>query len=334
MAHVRLFAGLRELAGTPVVDIPGSTVEEILALATDRYGSDFRRGLANARIWVNGDPSEADRVVGPEDEVALLPPVSGGATPAPEVRFLAPFAAAIVLLVANAIDNPVWFVAALVGVGAAWAWDISENGVTSGSALRVPLLVAVFAGAVIPYAWNVGRGDAAGIGLAILVAILTVMIQGVIVSATRDFTSIAVALTASVVAAAGTGSLVIARIATTSGQKWIWMFLLMVIAGRGVAAFLIGRVSAPALDPLSGSVVATIVMGVVGALIWDLNGFAAFLVAILVAVVLIVGAAFSSLLGTREVYFTQAVPGVLSDVGAGLLAAMMFLPVARLLLPV
>ncbi|HDK45742.1 MAG TPA: MoaD/ThiS family protein, partial [Actinobacteria bacterium] len=315
MAHVRLFAGLRELAGTPVVDIPGSTVEEILVLATDRYGSDFRRGLANARIWVNGDPAEADRVVGPEDEVALLPPVSGGATLAPEVRVLAPFAAAIVLLGANAIDNPVWFVAALVGVAAAWAWDVSENGVASGSALQVPLLVAALAGAVIPYAWNVGRGGAAGIGLAILIAILTVMIQGVVVSATRDFASIAVALTAAVVVAAGTGSLVIARISTTSGQRWIWMFLLMVIAGRGAAAFLIGRASVSVLDPLSGSVVATIVTGVVGALIWDLNGFAAFLVAILVAVVLIVGAAFASLLSTKEVYFTQAVPGVLSDVG-------------------
>ncbi|NOY54420.1 MAG: hypothetical protein GXP34_00330 [Actinobacteria bacterium] len=334
MAHVRLFAGLRELAGTPVVDIPGSTVEEVLTLVTDRYGSDFRRGLAHARIWVNGDPAEGDRVVGPEDEVALLPPVSGGAALAPEVKVLASFAAAIVLLVANAIDNPVWFVAALVGVGGAWAWDISEHGVTSGSAMRVPLLVAVLAGAVIPYAWNVGRGDAAGIGLAILIAILAVMVQGVIVSATRDFTSIAVALTAAVIAAAGIGSLVIARIATTSGQRWIWMFLLMVIAGRGVAAFLVGRASVPALDPLSGGVVATIVMGVASALLWDLNGFAAFLVAILVAIVLIVGAAFASLLSTREVYFTQAIPGVLSDVGAGLLAAMVFLPVARLLLPV
>lgn len=316
------------------VDIPGSTVEEILTVATERYGNEFRKGLAHARVWVNGDPAEVSDAVGSEDEVALLPPVSGGATATAELRVFGPIGAAMVLLVANALDNPVWFVAALVGVAAAWAWDLSENGAISGGALRVPLLVAVLGGAVIPYAWSVGRGDAGGIGLAILVSILAVLIQGVVVSATRDFTSIAVGLTAAVIATAGTGSLVIARIATTSGQRWIWLFLLMVIAGRAAAAFLIGRESVPALDPLSGSVVATVVVGVLAALIWDLNGFAAFLVAIVVAVVLIVGAAFSSLLSTREVYFTRSLPGVLSDVGAGLLVAVVFLPVARLLFPV
>jgi len=314
------------------VDIPGSTVEEILSLATARYGSDFRKSLEHARVWVNGNPAGADLAVGPEDEVALLPPVSGGAEV--NARLFGPLTAAVVLLAANAIDNPVWFVAALVGVGAAWAWDLSENGATNEGVLRVPLLVAVLAGVVIPYAWNVGRGGAEGIALAILVAILTVMIQGVVVSAMRDFTSIAVALMAAVVAAAGTGSLVIARIATTSGQNWIWVFLLMVIAGRGTSAFLISREHVPALDPLSGSVVATVVIGIVGALIFGLNGFAAFLVAIVVAVVLIVGAAFSSLLRTRGVYFTQELPGVLADVGAGLAAAVLFLPVAQLLLPV
>ncbi len=334
MAQVRLFAGLREAAGASAVELPGSTVGEILAVAAARYGSDFARGLEHARVWVNGDPAGEDHTVGTEDEVALLPPVSGGATTPRELGSLWPIAAGAVLLIANAIDDPVWFVAALVGVAALWAWDLGEGSAAGGEAVRVPLLVAVLAGAVIPYAWNVSQGDAGGIGLAVLVAILVALIRGVVVSTNRDFLSMAIAATASVVAAAGVGSLVIARIATTSGQRWIWVFLLMVIAGRGLAAFLIARESIPALDPLSGSVVATVIVGVLGALVWGLNGFAAFLVAIAVAVILIVGAAFASLLSTREVYFTRTVPGLLPDVGAGLLTAIIFLPVARLLFPV
>jgi sulfur-carrier protein len=331
MARVRLFAGLREIAGTSEVELDGSTIGEVLGRAIDRYGTDFEKGLGHARVWLNGDPADAGDAVAPADEVAVLPPVSGGAGQRAELQVFGPFAVSLVLLLANAFNDPVWFVAALVGVAGLWAWDLCDNGAFSGPALRVPLLVAVVAGAVIPYAWNVGQGGWGGLGVAILVAVLAVLIQGVVMSRGRDFVSISVGLTAAVVAAGGVGSLVIARIATTSGQRWIWVFLMMVIGARGVAAFLVGRDLA--LDPLSGSVVAAVVMGIAGAIVWDLNGFAVFLVAIVVAVVLIVGAAFSSLLATREVYFARRLPGVLPDVGAGLLAAVVFLPVAWVLLP-
>ena len=35
---------------------------------------------ARSRIWLNGEPADADTPVGESDEVAVLPPVSGGAT--------------------------------------------------------------------------------------------------------------------------------------------------------------------------------------------------------------------------------------------------------------
>jgi molybdopterin converting factor small subunit len=45
-----------------------------------RHGPAFAAVLATARVWVNGeDPVQGDAtVLTPGDEVAILPPVSGG----------------------------------------------------------------------------------------------------------------------------------------------------------------------------------------------------------------------------------------------------------------
>jgi molybdopterin converting factor small subunit len=78
MATLRMFAAVRQAAGTGRADVPGTTVAEVLAVAGERYGSAFVEQLECCRIWVNGEPAEADTAVGDADEVALLPPVSGG----------------------------------------------------------------------------------------------------------------------------------------------------------------------------------------------------------------------------------------------------------------
>ncbi len=53
---------------------------ELLALARARYGAEFTAVLERARVWVNGDEPLAgdDTELHPDDEVAVLPPVSGG----------------------------------------------------------------------------------------------------------------------------------------------------------------------------------------------------------------------------------------------------------------
>jgi sulfur-carrier protein len=79
VAIVRLFASAREAAGTARDDLPGTTVGEVLGAARERYGTAFAEVLATCRIWVNGDLAADDASVGPADEVAVLPPVSGGA---------------------------------------------------------------------------------------------------------------------------------------------------------------------------------------------------------------------------------------------------------------
>jgi molybdopterin converting factor small subunit len=75
-----LFAAAREAAGTGHDEIDGATVGEVLEHAVARYGGQFGAVLARSRVWVNGAPAEAVDVVAPGDEVAVLPPVSGGAT--------------------------------------------------------------------------------------------------------------------------------------------------------------------------------------------------------------------------------------------------------------
>jgi molybdopterin synthase sulfur carrier subunit len=78
MAVLRLFAAAREAAGTPQQVIPGDTVGEVLDEACRRFGPDFAKVLDRSRVWRNGDPAERADVVGETDEVAVLPPVSGG----------------------------------------------------------------------------------------------------------------------------------------------------------------------------------------------------------------------------------------------------------------
>lgn len=78
MPVLRLFAAAREAAGTARADVDGATVGEVLATARARYGERFAAVLGASRVWVNGAPAGEDDPVGEGDEVAVLPPVSGG----------------------------------------------------------------------------------------------------------------------------------------------------------------------------------------------------------------------------------------------------------------
>jgi molybdopterin converting factor small subunit len=75
---LRLFAAAREAAGTGRDHVEASTVDEVLAIARDRYGQPFALVLGTSRVWLNGEPVTGDATVADTDEVAILPPVSGG----------------------------------------------------------------------------------------------------------------------------------------------------------------------------------------------------------------------------------------------------------------
>lgn len=78
MATLKLFAQVREAAGTGSIRLDGDSVGAVVALAIAEFGSDFEALVPTCRVWVNGEPALETDPVRPEDEVALLPPVSGG----------------------------------------------------------------------------------------------------------------------------------------------------------------------------------------------------------------------------------------------------------------
>ncbi len=78
MATLRLFAAARDAAGTARDTIAGPTVAAVLDEAASRYGAHFADVVAKSRVWVNGEPAEPWTPVADSDEVAVLPPVSGG----------------------------------------------------------------------------------------------------------------------------------------------------------------------------------------------------------------------------------------------------------------
>jgi molybdopterin converting factor small subunit len=79
VATIRLFAAARVAAGTGRDTVPGATVGEVLDHARDRYGTEFVEVLRSSQVWCNGEPADLTDAVGDRDEVAVLPPVSGGA---------------------------------------------------------------------------------------------------------------------------------------------------------------------------------------------------------------------------------------------------------------
>ena len=78
MAVLRLFASAREAAGTGSEVIDGDTVGDVLDRAVLRYGPAFDQVLRTCRVWVNGEAADRLASVTSSDEVAVLPPVSGG----------------------------------------------------------------------------------------------------------------------------------------------------------------------------------------------------------------------------------------------------------------
>ena len=79
MPVLLLFAAAREAAGTGREEVEGATVGDVLDAARARHGELFAKVLASSKVWRNGEPATDDEPVGPADEVAVLPPVSGGA---------------------------------------------------------------------------------------------------------------------------------------------------------------------------------------------------------------------------------------------------------------
>jgi len=80
MPHVtvRLFAALRELAGSSQVEAEGATVGEVVEALSARFGDRFAGVARVGSAVVEGERADASTPLAEGQEMALLPPVSGG----------------------------------------------------------------------------------------------------------------------------------------------------------------------------------------------------------------------------------------------------------------
>jgi MoaD family protein len=76
--RVRLFAALRELAGTSHLEVDARDVGSLLDRLSETLGPEFERIMRAGTVVVDGETVGRDRALKPGDEAALLPPVSGG----------------------------------------------------------------------------------------------------------------------------------------------------------------------------------------------------------------------------------------------------------------
>ena len=78
LIRVRLFASLRDLAGASYVEAEGATVAEVVDALSARYGERFERVARVGTVVVDGERANPSTPLAGVEEVALLPPVSGG----------------------------------------------------------------------------------------------------------------------------------------------------------------------------------------------------------------------------------------------------------------
>jgi molybdopterin converting factor subunit 1 len=84
LVRVRLFACLRECAGADSLEIElasGATVADAMRTLAGHDALGEMLARMPVHMAVNRDYAAADTVLAPEDELALIPPVSGGAVP-------------------------------------------------------------------------------------------------------------------------------------------------------------------------------------------------------------------------------------------------------------
>ena len=78
--RVRLFAALREIAGASwLEDERAADVDGLVRSLGERFGPEFERVARAGTAVVNGEPAGPGTTLHDDDEVTLLPPVSGGA---------------------------------------------------------------------------------------------------------------------------------------------------------------------------------------------------------------------------------------------------------------
>lgn len=321
MATLRLFANLRESAGTDSIDIEAETVGELIDSASSRFGDRFRAGLPSSGVWVNGETADRTTRIGERDEVALIPPVSGGTSSLRSVD-VAPSllsVALVISLLAVAWAAEEWFVIVAVGAVMAWVWDVSETASrTSDRFVVYPPLLATAAAGAFAYAWGF-EGFAGSIAAALIVSVTWPVFD----RANRVFRTTAATSLVSIVAAAATGGLVLIRL---TGEYAVLAFVVITVVTL-LGAWVAGTYgqAIQSVDANVGALLGALGAGLLTGLIIDeLDIAAGLLGAVAVAAGVIAGRALGSTLRTGSVAHTEHAPGSLALFDGAVTAAPLF----------
>jgi hypothetical protein len=171
-----------------------------------------------------------------------------------------------------------------------------------------------------------------GFGLSIGLAVLASLGWAIAVPFYRAVMVYAPTLLVSAIAAMAASSLALTWSSHSPSEAAIDVFLVSVIAGVTLGA-IVERVPAmPFLDPFAVTAVGAVLAAVGGAVIWDLDVVSYLLAGLGIAVALVAGRGFGSMLRLGQVSLTERLPGVLSSLDGVLLAAAIYYPLLSIIL--
>lgn len=309
--------------------IEGETVGEVLEAASSRFGSQFAAGLATAKVWRNGEEVDALQPVGPDDEIAVLPPVSGGSL-AWGKELGSGGVGTLIVVVALVLGNlsgdlDLWtpILAAMVGL---WTIDITSAAAERGYRTAVGALLAA---------------EVVAMGLVHLLgpaAMLPALAMGVVFSLgtaafvprRRDLVSIGISAGIGTLACGALASLMLARSAYEPGGRTVGLFLAVAV-GTIILAELAQRLTTNRiLNRQNTVVVGVVVLSLVTAMLWGFSVAAFLLIGFGMAAAYLAGEGFGALLRSGRLW-SNPLPGILSNLDGPLCAGMAFFALLTLL---
>lgn len=310
MATLRLFANLREIAGTNQIEIDATSVGGVLETAIAQFGDRFEASLSTAQVWVNGDQADRATPVSAGDEIAVIPPVSGGTTIIDESVDLTAAVLAgslwVTVVLANLISTEALAFAA-VGATIAWLWDISDTYALSRPTLQIiPAMAAATAGATAAYRWG-EPGLAGGLALGIMFSLAWAVFD----ARNRDIERLSLSVLLSGVAALAAGSLVLVRLDSAAKVT----AALVIVGVAAVGSWAGRRFGGASVDPNLAMALLVLAAGIViGAIAASLELLVMVLAAALTAGGVIAGRTLGSMVRNGDVLHTVRAPGVLTMV--------------------
>jgi len=198
-----------------------------------------------------------------DDEVALIPPVSGGTTMvrSPVGLELALLVGVVAFLfVGNALSVG-WLAVAVVLTGALWAYDLSGAAGRRGLGVgAVPVILAVTGGVLASYSFG-----STGMAVATVGAVLVALVWSVATPHLRPVESIAAGALIAAVGAFGAGALVVLRLRSEADLTAFLLVAAVAVAASWVAA----STDLAPVDPLTAAILGALGAGVLAGAVWS-----------------------------------------------------------------